>query len=72
VDSLQTMTGPRSVSKHTVSASFACGVYSDDLRFHTDAKLDAAPTVPSPWNASQQLYNLHGACTLTRNPLLRL
>lgn len=28
----------------------------------TDAKLDRAPTVPSPWNASQQLYNLHGAC----------
>ena len=24
--------------------------------------LDPAPTVPSPWNASQQLYTLHAAC----------
>ena len=26
------------------------------------AKLDAAPLVSSPWNASQQLYTLHAAC----------
>lgn len=25
-------------------------------------KLDAAPVVSSPWNASQSLYNLHAAC----------
>jgi|EP01047_Picozoa_sp_COSAG01_P038380 hypothetical protein len=24
--------------------------------------LSAAPTVPSPWNHSQLLYNLHAAC----------
>ena len=30
----------------------------------TDAllKLDSAPTVASPWNQSQRLYNLHAAC----------
>lgn len=26
------------------------------------AKLNAAPTVPSPWNKSQPLYTLHAAC----------
>eukprot|EP01051_Picozoa_sp_SAG22_P022705 SAG22_NODE_5544_length_995_cov_1.309152_1_plen_311_part_00 len=38
------------------------GLPKNDGWQHIYDRLDPAPTVPSPWNESQLLYNLHGAC----------
>jgi len=38
------------------------GLPADDGWAEIYDRLDACPTVTSPWNASQKLYNLHAAC----------